>query len=142
MQRTDELDLIQNAARLFQNQLNVRAVFSHNVGQIPPCVVQPVPVEIDLVGKQLAVQCAKGAESVGGEQDAVRGVEGHHDLRPVNHGGEHKCDDMLAEAEGITLRHLDGLMCVHSELKLTHQHKRLLVADDYHLWPAKQDFLN
>ena len=78
------------AGGLAQQQLDVGAVLAHNVGQIPPGLVNPVPVEVDLVGKQLAVQGDEGAEGVGGEEDAVGGVKGDHSLGPVDMGAPTK----------------------------------------------------
>ena len=78
MEWADVLDLIQNAAGLFQQELDVGAVLAHDVGEVAAGVVQPVPLEVHLVGEQLAVQRAEGAEGVGGKEDAVGDVEGHH----------------------------------------------------------------
>ena len=40
------LDLIQNAAGLFQQELDVGAVLAHDVGKVATGVVQPVPLEV------------------------------------------------------------------------------------------------
>ena len=87
MEGADVLDLVQNAAGLFQQQLDVGAVLAHDVGEIAAGLVEPVPVKVHLVGKELAVQGDEGAEGVGGEEHPVGGVEGDHGLGPVDHGG-------------------------------------------------------
>ena len=142
MERADILDLIQNAAGLFQQELDVGTVLAHDVSEVAAGVVQPVPLEVHLIGKQLAVQRAEGAESVGGKEDAVGNVEGHHGLRPVDHRRTHKGDGVLTEGEGIALLHLDALMPVHMEAELTHEHEGLLVGDQLHLGMAQQDLLD
>ena len=142
VERADVLDLIQNAAGLFQQELDVGAVLAHDVGKVATGVVQPVPLEVHLVGEQLAVQRAEGAEGVGGKEDAVGDVEGHHGLRPVNHRRAHKGDGVLAEGEGVALLHLDALMSVHMEAELPHEHECLLVGDQFHLGMAQQDLLD
>ena len=116
--------------------------FAHDVGGVAAGVVQPVPLEVHLVGEQLAVQRAEGAEGVGGKEDAVGDVEGHHGLRPVNHRRAHKGDGVLAEGEGVALLHLDALMSVHMEAELPHEHECLLVGDQFHLGMAQQDLLD
>ena len=90
VERADVLDLIQNAAGLFQQELDMGAVLAHDIGEVAAGVIQPVSLEIHLVGEQLAVQRAEGAEGVGGKEAAVGDVEGHHGLRPVNHRRAHK----------------------------------------------------
>ena len=117
-------------------------VLAHDVSEVAAGVVQPVPLEVHLIGKQLAVQRAEGAESVGGKEDAVGNVEGHHGLRPVDHRRTHKGDGVLTEGEGIALLHLDALMPVHMEAELTHEHEGLLVGDQLHLGMAQQDLLD
>ena len=75
---------ISSPGRLFQHVLHRRAVFAHDVGVIPAGIVQPLLLEIHLVGKDVAVHSAEGAEGVGAEQSLLRGIIGHHDLRPVD----------------------------------------------------------
>jgi len=111
----------------------VGAVLAHDVGEVAAGIVQPVPLKVHLVGKQLAVQRAEGAEGVGGEQHAVGEVEGHHGLRPMHHRCAHKGDGVPAEGEGVPLLHLDALVVVHVEAELPHEHKGFFVGDDLHL---------
>ena len=113
------------------------AVLAHDIGEVAAGVVQPVPLEVHLVGKQLAVQCAEGAKGVGGKEDAVGDVKGHHGLRPVDHRRAHKGDGVLAEGEGVALLHLDALMPVHMETELPHEHEGLLVGDQLHFGMAQ-----
>ena len=88
---------------LLQHRLHLRAVLAHDVGVVPPRLVQIVPVEVHLIGKQRPVQCAEAAEGVRRQQQLVRLVVGHHHLRPVDHGRRHKAQGMPAGAEGIPL---------------------------------------
>ena len=138
----DVLDLVQDAAGLLQQQLDVGAVLAHDVGEVAAGVVDPVPVEVDLVGEQLAVQSAEGAEGVGGEEGAVGGVKGDHGLGPVDHGGSHEGDGVLAEGLGVPFLHLDELMAVDLEAELAHEEEGLLGGDHLHLGPAQQDLLD
>ena len=90
---------------LLQHRLDLCAVLAHNVGIIPPCLVQHLPVEVHLIGEQGTVQRAEAAEGIGGQQQFVRLVIGHQHLRPVDHGRGDKAQGMAAGAEGVTLLH-------------------------------------
>ena len=63
MKGADIPDLVQDAAGLAQQQLDVGAILAHDVGEVPAGLVDPVPVEVHLVGKQLAVQGDEGPEA-------------------------------------------------------------------------------
>ena len=142
MKGADIPDLVQDAAGLAQQQLDVGAILAHDVGEVPAGLVDPVPVEVHLVGKQLAVQGDEGPEGVGGEEDAVGGIKGHHGLGPVDHGSSHKGDGVVAEGIGVALLDLDALVTVHMEAELAHQHEGLLRGDDPDLGIAQQDLLD
>ena len=118
------------------------AVLAHDVGKVAPGVVDPVAVKVHLVGEQLAVQRAKGAEGVGGEQHAVGGVERDHGLGPVDHGGLHESNRVVAEGVGVTLLNFDELVAVDVEAELAHDHEGLGGGDDLHIGPADEDLLN
>ena len=90
---------------LFQHRLDLCAVLAHNIGVIPPGLVQIVPVEVHLVGEQRAVQGAEGAEGVRRQQQLVRLVIGHQHLRPVDHRRGHKVQGVPPGAEGVPLLH-------------------------------------
>ena len=94
------------SGELLQRGLHLEAVLAHDIAVIAAGVVQPVPVEVQLVVKQIAARGAKGAESVGGEEKLLAGLIGHHDLRPVDHGSHMEVEGMPAQGEGIPL--LDG----------------------------------
>ncbi|MPN44510.1 hypothetical protein SDC9_192075 [bioreactor metagenome] len=49
---------------------------------------------------------------------------------------------MFPEAEGIAFLHLDDRVFIHGELELTHHHKGFFVADNHHIWPPEQNFLD
>ena len=139
MEGADILDLVDNAAGLLQQQLNMRAILTHDVHQVAASLVQPVAVEVHLIGEQLAVQCDEGTEGVGGEQHAIGQVEGDHGLGPVDHGGCHEGDGMTTEAVGVTLHHDTDLVVIGMETELAHQHEALLGRDDLHLGPAGEN---
>ena len=142
VQRADELDLIQDARRLFEQQLDMRAVFAHDVGQIATRIVDPVAVEVDFIRKQLAVQRAERAERIRGEQRAVCGVKGDHRLGPVHHRRGNEGHDVLAEALGIAFPDLDQLVAVDSKAELAHEHERLFGRDHFDRRVADQDLLD
>ena len=125
--------------RLFQHVLHRRAVFAHDVGVIPAGVVQPLLLEIHLVGEDVAVHSAEGAEGVGAEQGLLRGIIGHHDLRPVDQRGHDKGQLVAAQGQGIPLLHrLEAALHLHGEELLDHG-QGLGVADNGGLRVAAQD---
>ena len=142
VQRADVADLIQNTGGLFEQKLNMRTVFSDDVGKISAGIVNPVAIKIDLVGEQLAVQCAKRAKRIGGEQNAVGGVKGDHGFGPVYHRCGDKGHGMPAKAPGIALLDLNQLVTIQLEAKLTHEQEGLFGRDDLDLGVTQQDFLN
>ena len=124
--------------RLFQHILHRRAVFADNVGVVPAGIIQPVPFKIHLVGKNIAVHGAEGSKGICGEQDFIRCVIGHHDLRPVDQRRHDKGQLMLSKGQGIPLPHrLKAPLQLHRE-KLTNHPQRLSVADNNRLGMAPQ----
>ena len=103
MKRTDVRNI--QAGRLFQQRLYLGAVFAHDVGIIPPGIIQPVPLKVHLVGIQVAVQRAEGTESVGREQNPIGGIVGCHGLGPVDHGRHDKGERVPSGGQGIPLFH-------------------------------------
>ena len=117
--RADDLN-VQSGRRL-QKLLDLRAVLADD-----PDVVAArfaVPLFLHVVGSEFA-------ETVGGEQDLVGAVIGHHDLRPVDHRREHEGQHMPAERQAFPV--LDLLpFCGGIQVKeLVHHHEGLAVRDD------------
>ena len=101
VQRADGADVQRGG--LVQHGLHLRAVLAHDVGIIAAGVIQPVALEVHLIGEQVAVQCAEGAEGVGGEQRAGGGIEADHDLRPVNHRRHGEGEGVRAGGQRVAL---------------------------------------
>ena len=118
VQRQDLLDL--QGRGLLQNRLHLCAVFADDAEVISSRLAGPVFVH---------VQRAELAESVRGEQDLLRGLVGHHDLRPVNHGREHKVQLMLAQIQHVAVSHFDGLADLDVREVLSDHLESLAVAD-------------
>ena len=97
----DGLDV--QRGRLFQQCLDLGAVLTHDADIVPAGFTGPVLLHIQ--GTELA-------EAVGGEQDLVQYIIGHNDLGPVNHGGRHKGQGVLAQAQGISLPHYDPAILI------------------------------
>ena len=128
VQRADHGDV--QLLRLFQQRLHLRAVLADDVGVVAPGVIQALGLEVQLVGKDVSVQRAEGAEGVRGIQHLVGGVEGHHDLRPVDHRGHDKGEGVAACGQGVALLHQRrAAVDVEGEVVPDHR-QRLGVADD------------
>ena len=140
VQRADRLDLDRRG--LFQQSLYLCAVFADDVGIVAPRVVEPLGLEVDLVGIEVAAQRAERAEGVGGEEGLRRGIIGHHDLGPVYHRGHDECEGMLAGAERIHLGdEVNAAVDVEGE-EVLHHLRGLLVADKPDLRIAEHDGLD
>ena len=133
----DHLDV--QAGGPLQQGLDLGAVLAHDIGVIAAGIVQPVPRKVHLIGKEVAVQGAEGAECVGGEQDLVGGVIGHHHLRPVDHGGHDEGEGMAAGAEGVPLLHHHGAAGDVAVEELADHGHGLGVGDHLGIRPAAQD---
>ena len=95
--------------------------------------------EVALVGEDAPVERAEGAEGVGGEEDLVRRVVGHHDLGPVDHRGHDEGEVVPAGAEGVALGD-DVEPCVEAGVEVVLEHRLYLgVADDGSLGIAEGD---
>ena len=79
---------------LLEECLYLGTVLTHDADVVAAGLTGPV---------LLHVQSAELTEAVGGEQDLVGGVVGHHDLGPVDHGGGHEMEGVLTQREGIPL---------------------------------------
>ena len=131
VQGADHLD-IQHGG-LGQQGSDLLAVFAHNIGIVTPCFIQIIPVEVHLVSKQCTVQSTEGAEGIGGEQNAVGGVEGYHNLGPVDHRGFYKAKIVTAGGENFPFLGLHPA-AVHIKVKKLLDHvPGGHVADDLHL---------
>ena len=139
VQRADHGDV--QLGGLLQHGLDLRAVLADDVGVVAPGLVQILDEEIGLVVEEAAVQRAEGAEGVGGEEDLVGEVIGHHDLGPVDHGGHDEGEIVLAGGEGVALLHQDGALGEIAAQKLLHHGLDLGVADDLGLGIAAQQQL-
>ena len=91
--------------RFFQQGLHLGAVLAHDIGIVPPGIGEPLGLEIHLVVKNVPVQRAEGAEGVGREEDFVRCVIGHHDLRPVDHGSQDEGELVPPGGDRVSLFH-------------------------------------
>ena len=118
---------------LTQKGRDLGAVLAHDVAVVAPGLVQIIPVEVHLIGKESAVHVAEGAEGVGGEENAVGGVKGHHDLRPVDHGGFHEGKIVPSGGEHLALLGLyPAALHIEGE-ELLHHGLGGGVADDLHV---------
>ena len=139
MQRADHADVERGG--LLQQRLHLRAVLADDVREVAAGVGQPVVLEVVLVGEEVAVQRAEGAEGVGGEERAGGDVEAHHDLGPVDHRRHDEREGVLAEAHRVALFHEDGAgVDVEGEVVLDHV-ADLLVADDLRVGIAQHGVL-
>ena len=139
VQRADQGNL--QLRGLLQHRLDLGAVLAHDVGVVAPGLIQVLGKEIGLVVEEAAVQGAEGAEGVGGEEDLVGEVIGHHDFRPVDHGGHDKGEIVLAGGEGVALFHQDGAFGEIAAQELLHHGLDLGVADDLCLGIAAEQQL-
>ena len=94
-------DLNIQRGSLFQQGLDLGAVFPHDAEVIAPGFAGPAL-------RVLHVQGAEFAEAVGGEEDLVLGVVGHDDLGPVDHGGLDEVQHVLAQLQGVALLDLNA----------------------------------
>ena len=90
----DDLDV--ELGSLFQNSLDLRAVFADDAEVVAACFAVPALRVFHVVGAELA-------EAVSREEDLVLGLIGHDDLGPVDHGSLDEIEGMLAELEGVAL---------------------------------------
>ena len=107
VQRAEILDI--QTGGLFQQVLHLRAILAHDVGVIPPGIVQPVLFKVHLVGKEITAHSTEGAECVGGEEDLVGFVVSSHGLRPMNHRCHHESQLVAAGGEHVSLLHHQGI---------------------------------
>lgn len=128
VQRAKHFDV--DGAGFGENGLNLRSVLANDVGEVTSGIGQPVALKVDFVVEEHAVQSAEGAESIGREEHAIGRVKGHHDLRPVNHGGVDKEQIVFAEREGV--KFVDNLFfrIAKVKLELIHHLEGLLGGDN------------
>ena len=131
VERADHLDF--DAGGLLQHGLHLGAIFAHDVGVVAAGLVEIIPEEVHLIGKQRAVEGAEGAEGIGGEEDFLTHIIGDHDLGPVHHGRGHKGEGVAACGEHVALGN-QMQAGAHIEIEeLLHHGGNLLVAHDGHL---------
>ena len=107
--------------RLFQQILDLGAVFAHNADVVAPGLVVP---------GLLHIQRAELSEAVGGEQDLVHVVIGHNDLGPMDHGGGNKGQGVLAEVQRAALSHNDPPVLIAGTEEGAHHREGLGRGDD------------
>ena len=117
--RADHLD-IQRGGSL-QEILNLLAVLADNADVVAARLTGPVLFHI--IG-------AEFAETVRGKQDLVRAVIGHHDLRPVNHRGKYKGEDMLSEGQALAVADSLPLYRIRQVKELVHHNETLFIRND------------
>ena len=115
---------------LFQHCLNLCAVLADDVGVVAAGLIEVVGEEIDLIVKQVAVECTEGAEGVCREENFVGQVVGHHDLRPMHHGSHYKGEIMLAGGKSVALFDNEVLELIGKTEELTEHGLNLAVAND------------
>ena len=141
VERADGFDF--NRRGLFQKCLYLRAVFADNVGVVASCVVEPFGLEVYLVGVQVAVQRAEGAERVGGVERLRRDIVGHHCLRPVDHGCHDERERVPAGAERVHLADDHGAgLSMSNVKKFSIIASGFLIADDLHIGVAQHEVLH
>ena len=153
--RADIVEL--HAGEFLQCVLHRRAVFAHDVGVVAHHL-QPVVVAVHLLVDDTAVQGAKAAEGVHGEEDRspsygprggficimcrgicsplggrMGGCQRHHRLGPVNHRCQDEVQGIVAQLQRVAVLHLDGIRLRAQSVEAAHHAERLLVADDFHL---------
>lgn len=127
--------------RLLQHRLYLRAVFAHDIGVVAPGLVQIIPVEVHLIGKQPAIQGPEAAEGIRRQQQTIRLIIGHQYLRPVDHRSRNKAQRVPPGAEGIPLlHHMDALLKAGAE-ELGHHGLGHSAAIDLHLREAQHQLL-
>ena len=109
------------------------AVFAHDVAVIPAGVCQPIPVKIQLVVEQAAVQRAKAAKGIGGKQDLLAFFISHHHFGPMDHGGGVEPQGVGAQLQGLPFFDHDRAVGQVHIVKLLHQAKGLGIAHHLHL---------
>lgn len=140
VQRADIVKL--ESGGLFEHCLHLSAVFADDVCVVTASLVKVIRKEIDLVVEQVTVECAEGAEGIGGKQHLVGQVIGHHDLRPVHHGRHDEGEIMLAGRKRVALLHDVVLERVRQAEKLTEHGLYPVVAYDGDIGVAQRKLVN
>ena len=118
---------------LLENGLDLGAVLAHDVEVVAPGLAVPV---------LLRVQGAELAEGVRAEEDLLRALIAHHDLRPVDHGGGDEVEHVAAQGELVPLLHREGGGEVQPREVLGKEREGLGPAHEFHLRPALHHRLN
>ena len=124
---------------ILEQGLHLRAVFADDVAVITAGLVHIVAEEVDLIGKQRAVDRAERAEGVGREQRARRQIIADHDLRPVDHRGAQERERVVAGLEGVALLdEMEGVLRGDAAAELLQHGADAVAADDDGLRMAQQ----
>ena len=95
-----------------------------------------------LVAEEHPIQRPKAAEGVGGEEDLLGGVVGHHGLRPVDHRRHYKGELVMPQIQDIPLLDGDHPLLHREVVELGHQAKGLAVAHQLHAGVAAAELLD
>ena len=119
--------------RLLEDGLDLGAVLAHDVEVVAPGLAVPV---------LLRVQGAELAEGVRAEEDLLRALIAHHDLRPVDHGGGDEVQHVAAQGELVPLLHREGGGEVQPRKVLPKEREGLGSAHEFYFRPALHHRLN
>ena len=98
-----------HAGQLLERILHGRAVFAHDVAVVTHHL-EPEGVAVDVGVDDAAVEGAEAAERVAREEHVAGGVECHHRLGPVHHGGKHKLQGVGTQLERVVVLHLHQIV--------------------------------
>ena len=140
MERAEHLNV--KPCGLFQYGLYLHAVFADDICIVAAGLVKPVPVKVDLVIENIAVQGFECSESVRAEEDLIRLVVGHHDFRPVHHGRHHKMQGVFSGAECVAFFYNDLFLFQVKAEELVDHREGFGVADDLHFRVAQRQFID
>ena len=106
-----------------EERLDLRTVFSDDADVITAGFARPAFRIFDVVRAELA-------EAVRGEEDFVLRVIGDDDFRPMDHGGGHEGERMLAEGERVAFGDDDAAVFIVCSEEVLHHRESLGGGDD------------
>lgn len=60
-------DLVEDACRLLEQKLDMRAMLADDIAVVAPGLIEEIPVPVALVCPEPAIDCLEAAEGIGGE---------------------------------------------------------------------------